>query len=32
LLLWCSHLIQHDRDKFSRLGAGAWILTQCEPT
>jgi hypothetical protein len=31
LLLWCSRLIRHDHDKFSRLGAGAWILTRCEP-
>jgi hypothetical protein len=31
LLLWCSCLIQHDRDEFSCLGAGAWILTRCEP-
>jgi hypothetical protein len=31
LLLWCSPLIQHDRDKFSFLGAGAWILARCEP-
>jgi hypothetical protein len=32
LLLWCSRLIQHVRDKFSRLVAGTWILTRCEPT
>jgi hypothetical protein len=32
LLLWFSRLIQHDRDKFSCLGAGARILTRCEHT
>jgi hypothetical protein len=29
-LLWCIRLIQHDRDKFSRLGASACISTRCE--